>query len=200
MDARGDLDLYETAYLCGGARRVAMVALVGLCEDGRAEVQPGMHRVMILRPESRDAVEAAVLSCVPEGGRHLGYAVATVASSLAVDAVGDALRERGLVTRRKGTPSLRGRKALRALDGEIRDGGSLRNVAVVGMTGIGDVRLRNSFAIQERADTGTRRSRRWRSPSGPLDHSIDSGIGYGAASAGGWDGGSGDGGGGGDGG
>ncbi|MFC4531394.1 TIGR04222 domain-containing membrane protein [Sphaerisporangium dianthi] len=189
MDTRTDLDLYETAYLCGGARRVAMVALVALCEDGRAEIHPGMHRVAILRRESRDPVEAAVIGAVPEAGRHLGHAVSVVAGSPAVDAIAEALRDLGLVTRRKGTPSIRGRRSSRALATEVRDGGTLRNVAVLGMTAIGDVGLRNSFAIQERADIGTGRSRRWRSPSGPLDRSIDAGIGYGPASAGGWDGG-----------
>ncbi|GAA3794012.1 hypothetical protein GCM10022226_11620 [Sphaerisporangium flaviroseum] len=150
-----DLDLYETAYLCGGPRRVAMVALVALCEDGRARIDPARHRISAVRREPADPVEAAALEAIPETGRHLGYTVAVVAGSPAVEAIGESLRARGLVTRRGKAGILRGRSVRRGLiateDGAgLRDGeGGLRRVAINGTPGIRDVELRTSFSLGE---------------------------------------------------
>ncbi|MDH2428377.1 TIGR04222 domain-containing membrane protein [Sphaerisporangium sp. TRM90804] len=191
MDTRTELDLYETAYLCGGARRVAMVAVVALCDDGRAEIHPEAHRVTIVHREAGDPVEAAVLAAVPEAGRHFGNAVTAVADSPAVEAIAESLRDLGLVTRRRRTASLRGRQTLRALAAEARDTGSPRDVAFAGVAGIADQRLRNTFALQERTETGRSPSRRWRSslgPLGPMSPPTGTGISHGPAH-GGWDGG-----------
>lgn len=175
MAADIDLDLYETAYLCGGPRRVAMVALVALCEDGRLEIDPARHRVGVVRRDSDDAVEAAVLAAIPEEGRHLGYAVATVARSEAVDAIGRALRARGLLTRRNAT-SLRGRSVHRGLTAAEGTGGTLRRVAIDGTKGIDQPGLRNSFSIQDATQAGVPDTRTpTRNPLGPSSDSGTSG-------------------------
>jgi hypothetical protein len=173
-----ELDLYETAFLCGGPQRVAMVALVALCEDGRAEIHPAGHRVGAVRRESDDAVEAAALEAIPESGRHLGYTMSVIARSPAVETIGEALRARGLLNRRM-TSSLRGRSVrsgLTAAEG-------LRRVAIEGTSGIEDVRLRNLFAIEDAGEVHDPRS--GRPFTGAADQPVDSGLGWSGSPTGG---------------
>ncbi|MFD4831745.1 TIGR04222 domain-containing membrane protein [Streptomyces uncialis] len=60
------LDLYEVAYLCGGAGRVAVVAVVRMHAEGRLPVRARAARWITAEPsgEPRDGVEAAVLGAL----------------------------------------------------------------------------------------------------------------------------------------
>lgn len=99
-DVRGDaeLDLYQIAYVCGGPKRVVMVALVALLQDGRIKISPALHRVNVVRRAPRDPVESAVLDAVPSAGKFLGPTVQAVASSPAVEEIGRTLRVARLVS------------------------------------------------------------------------------------------------------
>ncbi|GLZ10351.1 hypothetical protein Acsp04_05860 [Actinomadura sp. NBRC 104425] len=91
------LDRYELAHLCGGGERVAMVALVALCRDGRVRITSDRHRVHMVRAEANDALESAVLDAIPVVGRVLGRTMLLVSESDAVQEVVGRLRERRLV-------------------------------------------------------------------------------------------------------
>ncbi|MFJ4767934.1 TIGR04222 domain-containing membrane protein [Streptomyces uncialis] len=60
------LDLYEVAYLCGGAGRVAVVAVVRMHAEGRLSVCGRAARWITAEPsgEPRDGVEVAVLDAL----------------------------------------------------------------------------------------------------------------------------------------
>ncbi|GAA1556226.1 hypothetical protein GCM10009678_44090 [Actinomadura kijaniata] len=130
----GELELYETAYLCGGAERVALVVLVALRQDGRIGIAPARRRVTVVRPESRHPVEAAALEVIPPAGLPLWRALTRIAAHPAVALVAASLRDRGL------RPSRRPRRRP-ALD----PGEGLRRAAVLGAPGIEDARLRRIF-------------------------------------------------------
>ena len=147
-----DLDLYEVAYVCGGPARVAMVALVGLCEDGHIKIAPARHRVTVLHRDHRDSVQAAALELIPDTGRLLGSVLAAVAESEAVGEIAEGLRARGLLarSRRKGRwPSSQrdqGRDMRRRLENASPpEPGDPRRVAVLGSPGIIDPALRRVF-------------------------------------------------------
>ncbi|WP_443029605.1 TIGR04222 domain-containing membrane protein [Spirillospora sp. NBC_01491] len=74
-DARIVDDLYESAWLCGGPGRVALVALVALSRDGRITISSERHRVDAVRRKPGDPVERAALGAIPHTGLLLGPAL-----------------------------------------------------------------------------------------------------------------------------
>lgn len=139
----GESGLYEMAYLCGGANRVAAVALVALCQDGRLKVAYKRQRVFVTRTEPRNAVEAAALDAIPPAGRLLPAVLFAVAASPAVAEIAESLRDKGLGSRgwrRQSRYARQLRKGLLESPGE-----GWRRVAVLGTSGIADERLRRAF-------------------------------------------------------
>ena len=149
MTSTGELDVYEIAYLCGGAERVALAAVVAMQQDGRIAISRSRHRVQVARRRASQPVECAVLDAVPGTGTVLGQLLHDVAHSAAMQELIDGLRRDGLVGHyaMAGHPHLSaaGRKA-RA---ELEDSGVKvpreRRVAVLGVSGIGDAGLRDIF-------------------------------------------------------
>ncbi|HWD77434.1 MAG TPA: TIGR04222 domain-containing membrane protein [Kribbella sp.] len=133
------LTAYEVAYLVGGSERAALVVFVTLASDGRLEVAYKRQRVKVARTGSTYPVEAAALALVPESGLGVGEFLAQVAASPAVAALEKDLRA-------KGQP-----RALRWFSKTYRDlrehpGTGVRRVAVLGVPGIEDERLRDMLA------------------------------------------------------
>lgn len=149
MTSVSDRDVYEIAYLCGGAERVALTAVVAMQQDGRVTISRTRHRVQVARRTADQPVERAVLDAVPAAGKVLGQLLHEVAHSAAVQELTDGLRRDGLVGHHSlaGHPHLpaAGRKA-RA---ELEDSGVKvpreRRVAVLGASGIADAGLRDIF-------------------------------------------------------
>jgi hypothetical protein len=149
MTSVSELDVYEIAYLCGGAERVALAAVVGMQQDARITISRSRHRVQVARRRASQPVECAVLDAIPGTGKVLGQLLHDVAHSAAVHELIDGLRRDGLVGHYSvaGHPHLSaaGRKA-RA---ELEDSGVKvpreRRVAVLGASGIGDAGLRDIF-------------------------------------------------------
>lgn len=144
------LDRYELAYLCGGGERVAMVALVALCRDGRVRITSDRHRVHTVRAEADDAVCGPSLTRFPMSGGCSDGTIPMVGESNAVRDVADGLRERRLLS------SLRlGRlwqwrrvRARRRIKDEAARGGAadeLERIAVAGASAIVDGELRKIF-------------------------------------------------------
>ncbi|TDD68532.1 TIGR04222 domain-containing membrane protein [Actinomadura rubrisoli] len=129
---------YEIAYLCGGPERVAQTAVLVLYEKRRVRVSRGTHRVEAVRREADDPVQEAVLAEIPGTGRLLGQVLAAVAGTDEVRAVGDALREAGMLRRSRPT---RAGKALRreAAEAAADDAGRL---AALGPDGVEDAKMR----------------------------------------------------------
>lgn len=123
------MDLYDLAYVCGGGERVALVVLVGMCEDGLIKVTSARHRVTVLERETTDDLKADALKLIPDTGTQLGRLSASIAESEVVREIGRSLRKQGLTGRRH-------RK--RAADDP-------RRVAVVGASAIEDAALRKIF-------------------------------------------------------
>jgi hypothetical protein len=126
------VDRYEAAYLCGGPRRVALTAVVTLHQDGRIKISPARHRVVVIRDEASDPVERAVLDAAPWPGMGLGFVLAEVAGSAAVDSAGDELRRRGLLGRHSHLTAA-GRELRDELQENVAE--DLR-IAVVGTSGV----------------------------------------------------------------
>ncbi|WP_146150155.1 TIGR04222 domain-containing membrane protein [Actinomadura rubrobrunea] len=147
---RLELDRYELAYLCGGGERVAMVALVALCRDGRVRITSDRHRVHTVRAEAHEAVESAVLAAVPDVGRVLGFTMRLVAESDAVQEIVERLRERRLLptSRFAAVWHWRRVRAGRRVKEEAARGyttDALERVAISGASAILDVELRKIF-------------------------------------------------------
>lgn len=149
MTSVSELDVYEIAYLCGGAERVALAAVVAMQQDGRITISRTRHRVQVARRRASQPIERAVLNAVPEAGKVLGQLLHDVAYSAAVQELTDELRQEGLMGHHSltGHPHLSaaGRKA-RA---ELQDSGVKvsreRRVAVLGASSIADEGLRDIF-------------------------------------------------------
>jgi hypothetical protein len=149
MASVSELGVYEIAYLCGGADRVALAAVAAMQQDGRITISRTRHRVQVARRRATQPVERAVLDAVPGTGQVLGELLHDVAHSAAVQEVTDGLRQDGLVGRHSlaGHPHLSaaGRKA-RA---ELEDSGVKvpreQRVAVLGVGGIAEPGLRAIF-------------------------------------------------------
>jgi uncharacterized protein (TIGR04222 family) len=163
------LNVYQIAYVCGGPARVAMVALVGLYEDGQIAIARARRRVTVVHRDQRDPVRVAAVAAIPDAGRTLGSALSALAASDAVAEVGRALHDRGLLrgsrltalwplARTRVTRNLR-RRIVAGLPAEPDDP---RRVATMGSAGIGDPAVRESFeaAGQPARDRGSR----YRSP------------------------------------
>jgi hypothetical protein len=146
------LNVYQIAYVCGGPARVAMVALVGLYEDGGIAIARARRRVTVLDHDQEDPVRAAAVAAIPDAGRTLGSALSALAESDAVAEVGRALRARGLLpgsrltalwspSRTRATRNLR-RRIVAGLPAESDDP---RRVATMGSAGIGDPAAREIF-------------------------------------------------------
>jgi uncharacterized protein (TIGR04222 family) len=147
-----ELNVYQIAYVCGGPARVAMVALVGLYEDGQVKIARARHRVTVLVHDQSDPVRAAVVESIPDSGRMLGPVLAAAAGSGAVAEVRRTLRDRGLLPGSRITglwPSPRFRAALslrrRLVAGLPAEADDPRRVATMGSAGIGDPTLRQIF-------------------------------------------------------
>jgi hypothetical protein len=146
------LNLYQIAYVCGGPARVAMVALVGLHQDGQIAIARARRRVTVVDRDQQDPVRAAAVATIPDAGRTLSSALSAIAASGAVAEVGRALRDRGLLpgsrltalwplSRTRATRNLR-RRIVAGLPAESDDP---RRVATMGSAGIGDPALRQIF-------------------------------------------------------
>jgi hypothetical protein len=144
-----ELDVYEIAYLCGGAERAALAAVVAMQQDGRITISRTRHRVQVARRRAGQPLERAVLDAVPAAGKVLGELLHDVAHSAAVQELIDGLRRDGLAGQHSlaGHPHLSaaGRKART----ELEDSGAMvprdRRVAVLGTSGIADAGLRDIF-------------------------------------------------------
>jgi Domain of unknown function (DUF1707) len=124
--------LYEVAYLCGGPRRVALTAVVTMCEDKRIKISPARHRVVVTRDEASHPVERAVLDAAPWPGMGLSFVLDAVARSAAVRSAGDELRRCGLLGKLSHLTAA-GRELRDELQDEVPEG--LR-IAVLGTSGV----------------------------------------------------------------
>jgi hypothetical protein len=149
MASVSELDVYQIAYLCGGAERVALAAVVAVQQDGRIAISRTRHRVQVARRRASQPVERAVLDAVPEVGQVLGQLLHDVAHSAAVQELIDGLRREGLVGHHSlaGHPHLSaaGRKVRAELEGSGVTVPRERRVAVLGTSGIADAGLRAIF-------------------------------------------------------
>ncbi|MFD7156390.1 TIGR04222 domain-containing membrane protein [Kribbella sp. NPDC059898] len=130
---------YEVAYLVGGAGRAAVVVFVTLAGDGRLEIAYKRQRVKAVRTDSTYPVEAAALALVPESGLTVPEFLAAVAATPAVAELGAAVRAKG---------QLRALRWFSRTYRELREhpGTGVRRVAVLGVPGIEDDRLREMLA------------------------------------------------------
>ncbi|MFC4908650.1 TIGR04222 domain-containing membrane protein [Actinomadura gamaensis] len=194
--AGGVMDVYETAYLCGGGERVALVALVRLVKDGRVTIAPARHRVAAVRPDpgpsdaADDPVATAALEALPSTGAALGRVRSRLARSDAVSDVRKSLVEQRLWRGRFATR--RGRRVRADLDPDSAPGW----VALLGTPGIADERLRRIFETPDPDLSGARWFRRHPLVRGRPDYDGPSGVpfdpSYGSGSdAGTWGGGAG---------
>ena len=142
-------DVYEIAYLCGGADRVALAAVVAMRQDGRITISRTRRRVRVTHRRASQPVERAVLDAVPPAGTALGQLLQDVAHSAAVQELIDGLRRDGLVGRHSlaGHPHLSaaGRKARAELQEDGEQVPREQRVAVLGTRGIADAGLRSIF-------------------------------------------------------
>jgi hypothetical protein len=149
MTSVSELNVYEIAYLCGGAERVALAAVAAMQQDGRIAISRTRHRVQVARRRASQPVERAVLDAVPDVGKVLGQLLHDVAHSAAVQELIDGLRRDGLVGHHSlaGHPHLSaaGRKARTELENSDVKVPGERRVAVLGTSGIADAGLRDIF-------------------------------------------------------
>jgi len=149
MASVSELDVYEIAYLCGGAERVALAVVVAMQEDGRITISRTRHRVQVKHRSASQPVERAVMDAVPNTGQVLGQLLHDVAHSAAVQELIDGLRQDGLVGHHSlaGHPHLSG--AGRKARAELEDSGvkvpHWQRVAVLGTRGIAEPGLRDIF-------------------------------------------------------
>ena len=156
MRSHADLDVYQVAYLCGGRERPAIVALVALCEDHQIKISPARHRVEALRREPRDPVESAALDALPGHGRVLGPTIQLIARSVAIDDIGRTLHAARLLPDSPISALWQWRRAIarRRMTHRLSHDGTLdgaRRVAVQGLQGINDERLRTIFETPDPA-------------------------------------------------
>jgi hypothetical protein len=126
------LNLYEVAYLCGGPRRVALTAMVTMCQDRRVKISPARHRIVVTCGEASHPVERAVLDAAPWPGMGLRAVLDEVAGSAAVHLAGDELRRCGLLGKHSHLTAA-GRELRVKLQERVPEG--LR-IAVLGTSGV----------------------------------------------------------------
>ncbi len=159
-----DLDVYEVAFLAGGAVRAVEAAVVALVESGRLRVRsPGELAVVSL--VRRHPVEAAVLDASgPAAHRSVETVCRRVAEDPRLTDLGHRLTSDGLLAgrrllRRGGRPArtAAGRRALRALhaahpaDAVAADTSAMR-VALAGRDGMADRALREAVFVEPRPE------------------------------------------------
>src|SRR4051794_17710508 len=94
-------DVYDVAFLAGGAPRAIDAALVALVQGGRVGLTP-THELFTVDPRRRHPVEAAVLDAIGARPRHSARTVRRQADSdPRVSAVGEQLVVEGLLARRR---------------------------------------------------------------------------------------------------
>lgn len=101
MPSASGLDVYETAYLCGGAQRVALTAVVAMQQDGRIKISSRRHRVQVVRRKASRPIENAVLDAVPDSGKVLSPAFANPRSATRWPADSQATQEPGIRPNRR---------------------------------------------------------------------------------------------------
>ncbi|MFB6725481.1 hypothetical protein ACFCV3_35200 [Kribbella sp. NPDC056345] len=138
---------YETAWILGGAERVALTVFVTMATAGQLEVGFKRQRVKegeapLEAAEGSAAlrIETAALDLLPASGLPVDEFVAQLTASQAVMALDDALAAQGVVR-----PRILPRFS--PLHRELREqvATGLRRVAVLGVAGIDDLRLREIF-------------------------------------------------------
>jgi hypothetical protein len=132
LSVKTAVNLYEVAYLCGGPRRVALTAVVIMCQDGRIKISPARHRIVVTCDEATHPVERAVLDAAPWPGMGLRFVLDEVADSAAVHSAGDELRRCGLLSKHSRLTAA-GRELRGELRGKVTEG--LR-IAVLGTSGV----------------------------------------------------------------
>ncbi|MFC4117018.1 TIGR04222 domain-containing membrane protein [Nonomuraea zeae] len=142
------MDRNELAYLSGGPHRVALAALVTLVLEGRMRLSYAGKLYAVAGATGGDPVEEIALlqrSTLPE-------ALAAVAGHESVRAVEEDLIRRELVTRswlgrfRRATPA--GRRLIEQAGPAPR--GSVVGVALDGLAGISDEKIRRQFGGSRR--------------------------------------------------
>ena len=95
-----DLDVYDIAFLAGGAERVVDTALVALVESGRVRVHaPG--ELAVVDPARAHPVEAAVMDAVgTQGHRSIDTIRWRLADDTRIGDLGRSLSSAGLLRRR----------------------------------------------------------------------------------------------------
>ncbi|MEO3829393.1 TIGR04222 domain-containing membrane protein [Actinomadura sp. B10D3] len=138
-----EIDPYETAYLCGGPRRVVETAIFVLYRQRRVRVSRGTHRIDAVMRESDDPVQEAVLREIPDVGRLLGQVISAAATSPEMRPIAQKLAEDGLLRRGLRRRTRKGVKARRRLTGQGADEPSpVLRVAMIGPAGIEEARMR----------------------------------------------------------
>lgn len=144
-----ELDVYESAFLCGGPQRVALVAVAAMAQDGRIKISRARHRVQVVHRRAGPLPERAVLDAVPASGTVLGPLLEEVAHSAAVHELTEGLRNSGLVGRHSlvghAHLSAAGRTARKELEDSAAEVSGERRVAVLGAAGITSAGLRGIF-------------------------------------------------------
>ncbi|TDC58976.1 TIGR04222 domain-containing membrane protein, partial [Actinomadura sp. GC306] len=143
-----EFDHYTTALLFGGPPRVVQIALYLLDEQRRIRLFRGTRRIEVLlreRPDperEEDPVREAVIDEIPDAGLRLGELIAAASRSPEVRAVGQALREEGLVRGRRFRLTRDGREVCRYLVEELGDS-QLERLAVLGPAGLATSKMRS---------------------------------------------------------
>lgn len=141
------LQLGQTAYLCGGPRRVALVTILAMCQAGKLTISLGVHRVKPGVGIAANDFEAAALAAVPEYGMTLGVLTDVLVRSQAMRDLRDSLVEQGLVRGwRFGGLTWLGRQLRREL-GTSSVG--MQAIAVEGVAAIPNARIRSTFSTPD---------------------------------------------------
>ncbi|QFQ97687.1 TIGR04222 domain-containing membrane protein [Streptomyces phaeolivaceus] len=108
------LDLYDLAFLAGGAQRVSDSAVIALSETGSLRIRGSRVRAV---GEARPAhpVEQAVLAWCPHS-RTITSVHAALRASPEVEEIGRRLAARGLVTGARRRPTRAGKRQLQAAE------------------------------------------------------------------------------------
>ena len=149
-------DVYDVAFLAGGAPRAIDAALVALVQCGRVGLT-STHELFTVDPRRRHPVEAAVLDAIGARPRHSARTVRRQAEvDPRVAAVGEQLIADGLLARRRRRRpgrstvlvlTVAGRRAVRRLRSDLpaREADAMR-VALGGLRALDDPELRAAVA------------------------------------------------------